>query len=149
MERGEKGSVEQEAGLDPLKVPGWIILCSIWGALRVLVPQGDWVNESLLHQSLTQVIHEMGSVVLAWRLSFDPAAPVLGPHPLSSSKWHQPPCPTAIPAPSRGSCCTPFAWSCSLTLRLFWRSSLWVGWCQDTSPKTLLHLRTISWVLSS
>lgn len=84
-------SLEQEAGLDPLEVPAWIILWSVWGGLHILVPQGGWVNESLLHQSLVQVIHEMGSLVLARRHSFDPAAPVLRPHPLSFSKGLQSP----------------------------------------------------------
>lgn len=46
--------------------------------------------------------------------------------PWASPNDISPLCPTAIPAPSHGSCCTPFPRSCSLTLRLFWRSSLWV-----------------------
>lgn len=40
MERGEKGSLEQEAGLDPLRVPARIIPWSIWGGLQIPVATG-------------------------------------------------------------------------------------------------------------
>lgn len=130
MEGGGAGSLAQGSGLDPLKVPAWIILWCIWGGLQILVPQGGWVNESLLHQSLTQVIHEMASWVLARRHSFDPAAPVLRPHPLSSVNGTSAPVPGQSHSQS-GSCCPPLAplWASGCS-----DHCTGSGWCQDTSP---------------